>query len=104
MVTAGHGKVNVPGEAVPSTVPTVVRCTIWKLSPVISSMFMVFHGEGVFVSGVHVAVILLPSLKTFPGLGSEGVGSAKATNARDKMKVGNAKENIEAARLFQQRE
>jgi len=58
-------------------------------------MFMVFHTP--VESGVHVAVILFPSLKTFPGFGSEGVGSAKATNTRDKIKVGKARENIEAA-------
>jgi hypothetical protein len=60
-----------------------------------SWMFMVFHTP--LVSGVHVAVILFPSLKTFPGFGSEGVGSAKATNTRDKIKVGKARENIEVA-------
>jgi len=58
---------------------------------------MVFHGPPATVSGVHVAVILLPALKTSPGLGSEGVGSAKAANARDKMKAGKRRENIEAA-------
>jgi len=59
-------------------------------------MFITFQGPAVFVSGVHDAVILLPSLKRFPGFGSKGTRSAKAANARDNMKVGKAKENIEA--------
>jgi len=61
---------------VPSTVATVVRWTILKLSPVISSMFIVFHWP--VVSGAHSIWQDEPSLKTSPGEGASGTGSARA--------------------------
>jgi hypothetical protein len=58
-----------------------------------SWMFIVFHCP--VESGVHAMSQLLPALKTCPGLGVEGTGSAKATNAKDKTKAGRVpRENI----------
>lgn len=53
-----------------------------------SSMFIVFQVP--VESGVHPIVQAEPGLKTSPGPGDEGVGSAKTTNAMDKTKVGKA--------------
>jgi hypothetical protein len=70
----------------------LVRGTIWKLSPVMSWMFIVFHRP--VVSGVQSISQLLPSLKTCPGA-VVGVGSAKTTKATDRMKAGKVpRENI----------
>lgn len=107
---------NVPGEVVPSTVATadgkergkgqsimitwwkqmhwngLVRGTIWKLSPVMSWMFIVFQSPD--ASGVQSISQGPPSLKTCPGL-VVGAGSAKTTNAMDKTKAGKVpRENI----------
>jgi len=64
----------------------LVKCTILRLSPVMSSMLSVFQTPE--ASGVHAMWQVEPSLKISPGPGSEGVGSAKATNTADKIKVG----------------
>jgi len=60
---------------VPSRVATVVRCIIARLLPVINSTFITFHTP--LVSGVHAKVHCPPSLKTSPGPGAEGTGSAE---------------------------
>jgi hypothetical protein len=65
-----------------------------------SWMFITFHSPE--VSGVHAIWQVLPSLKTCPGLGLEGVGSAKATNAKDRTKAEKVpRENIWNKRLRQ---
>ena len=59
-----------------------------------SSMLSVFQVP--VVSGFHAIEQAAPGLKTCPGLGSVGVTSAKATNARDKTTTEKAlRENIE---------
>lgn len=63
----------------------LVKNCILMLSPVMSSMSSFFHTP--VVSGVHWMVQGEPSLKTAPGLGARGTGSAKATNRVDKIKV-----------------
>src|ERR1700761_7699574 len=63
----------------------LVKNCILMLSPVMSSMSRVFHTP--VGSGVHWMVQGEPSLKTAPGLGARGTGSAKATNRVDKIKV-----------------
>jgi len=73
--------VNVLGEAVPSTVATVVRGTISRLSPVISWMFIVFHCP--VVSASQRISQGLPSLKTFPGSGLVGLGVAETNDAKE---------------------
>jgi hypothetical protein len=56
-------------------------------------MYMVV--QVLVVSGVHVIRHWPPDLKTVPGEGPVGLGSANASNAVDKMKVGIARrENI----------
>ena len=47
-----------------------------KLSPVMSSMFIVFHVPD--VSAVHPIWQVEPSLKESPGAGASGTGSASA--------------------------
>lgn len=85
----------------PSTVATVVKCTILKLSPVMSSMLSVFHAPE--ASAAHAMLQVEPSVKRSPGPGSEGVGSAKATNTADKIKVGRARrDNMTNGMLYRQ--
>lgn len=77
-----------------------MRATIWRLSPVMSWMFITFHSPD--ESGVHAIWQVLPALKTCPGLGAEGVGSAKATKAKDRTKAEKVpRENISNKRLRQ---
>jgi hypothetical protein len=66
------------------------------LLPVMSSMLSVFQVP--VESGVHAMLQVAPSLKTSPGLGSEGVGSAKANKTADKTKVGRARREDENMR------
>ena len=60
----------------------LVRCFMFKLAPVINSMFIVFHAP--VVSGVHSILHCEPWLYTSPGPGADGTGSAKtAVTARE---------------------
>jgi hypothetical protein len=64
-----------------------------KLSPVMSSMFIVFHSP--VGSGVHPIAQVPPSSSICPGSGIVGLGLAKTTNAKDKTKAEKApRENI----------
>ena len=67
----------------------LVKCTILMLLPVMSSILSVFQIP--VGSEVHAMLQVAPSLKTSPGLGSVGVGSAKASKTADKIKVGRAR-------------
>ena len=53
----------------------LVRGTMLKLSPVISCMFIVFHVP--LESALQLMVHCEPSLKTAPGPGAVGLGSAR---------------------------
>ncbi len=67
----------------------LVKWTMLKLSPVMSSMLSCFHTP--VVSGVHAMLQAEPSLKTSPGLGSEGTTSAKATKTEERINAGRAR-------------
>lgn len=69
--------------------PTVVKLTMSKLSPVFNWMIIVFHTP--VVSGFQLMEQAWPSMKTSPGPGLVGSGSACANRAADEAKMVNAR-------------
>jgi len=86
-LTRGQGN-----EKDPSTVPswpvaTVVRWTIPRLLPVMSSMAMFFQTVVELESPTQVVRQVVPALKLSPGAGVVGVTSARTARARRAVKA-----------------